>query len=300
MKIFVTGGTGFVGSYILKTLNDKGDLLKVLVREGSKPKLSVQSTEIVYGDILEPKKLPGAMAGCDAIIHLVGIIREYPARGITFHSIHYDATRHVVDAARKVGIKRIIHMSSNGADLHGKTPYQTTKWAAEEYLKASNLDWTIFRPSVIFGNPFNNTEIATQMADIIRKMPVVPVFGSGKYQLQPVAVEDVALAFSRALDFQGTIGKTYQLCGPKRLTYIEFLNEIGKALGKEKVKTISIPLNLIRPIIKALDRFAFFPITENQLTMLVDGNVCTDQLAWRELQIEPKGFDAKYLGYLSN
>ena len=298
MKIFVTGGTGFVGSYILKTFNEKGDLLKVLVREGSKPKLSVTSAEVVYGDVLEPKTLPKAMEGCDAIIHLVGIIREYPSKGVTFHALHYDATRHVVDAARRVGIKRFLHMSANGANLHGRTPYQTTKWAAEEYLKASNLDWTIFRPSVIFGDPFLNTEITTQMAEIIKKMPVVPVFGNGKYQLQPVAVEDVALAFSRSLDFNGTIGKTFQLCGPRILTYIEFLNEIGKALGKERVKTFSIPLRLIKPIVKALDRFAFLPVTHDQLTMLVEGNVCQDQLGWRALQIEPRGFEAKYLNYL--
>jgi uncharacterized protein YbjT (DUF2867 family) len=299
MKVFVTGGTGFVGSYILRSLVKKGDSLIALVRKGSKPKLAVNSVDVVYGDVMNPKELPKAMEGADAVISLVGIIREYRSKGITFYQTHYDGTRHVVDAARKVGIKRFIHMSSNGAGINANTPYQTSKWAAEEYVKASGLEWTIFRPSIIFGNPYGNTEFATQLAEIVRKAPIVPIFGDGKYQMQPVAVEDVAIAFSNAITISETIEKTYQLCGSKRLTYIELLNEIGKAIGKDKIKTLPMPLVLIKPIVKTFDRFSFFPITYTQLTMLIDGNICHDQNAWTELNIEPKGFEAANLSYLA-
>jgi len=298
MRVFVTGGTGFVGSHLIQALIQAGHQPTVLIREGSKQKLSVSTVDIAHGDVLKPETLKEPMSGCEAVIHLVGIIREYPAKGITFNALHYNATKNVVDAAQAAGIKRFVHMSANGVSVDGKTPYHTTKYLAEEYLKASSLDWTILRPSIIFGDPMGKTEMVTELAKIIKMSLVVPIFGDGSYKLQPVHVDDVAHAFSKTLSHPTSIGKTYPLCGPNVLTYKELLQIIGKAIGRSSVKTIPIPLFIIKPIVKLMQRFPFFPLTHDQLTMLVQGNTCPDQKSWNELQMEPKPFNLENLSYL--
>jgi len=299
MTVFITGGTGFVGSHLLKALVAAGHKPKVLVREGSKSKLSISNVELCSGDILRPETYASALKGCDAVINLVGIIREFPKKGITFQTLHFDATKILVDAASNAGVKRFIQMSANGADVNGVSAYETTKFAAEKYIIISHLEWTIFRPGIIFGDPLGKTEMVTELAEIIRKAPIVPIFGDGNYKLQPVAVEDVAKAFVNSLSQPETIGKTYRLCGPNVTTYKELIEIIGKALGKEHVKKMSVPLWLIKPFVAAMSRFSFFPITSDQLKLLIKGNVCENQSAWAELHIQPKPFSPEHLSYLS-
>ena len=198
MKVFVTGGTGFVGNEVLRQLVAAGHAVRALVRPGSEEKLAVRDkVEVHHGDVTEPEGLDEALAGCDAIIHLVGIIREFPSRGITFERLHVEATANVLAAARDQGVSRYLHMSSNGTDPTSTLGYHRTKWQAEEAVRASDLDWTIFRPSLIFGK---GGEFVTMLADLIRKMPMVPVIGDGRYRMQPVAVTEVAASFVRPGD----------------------------------------------------------------------------------------------------
>jgi NADH dehydrogenase len=211
------------------------------------------------------------MEGCDAVIHLVGIIREFPSRGITFEKLHAQATRNMVTAARAQGIKRYIQMSANGTRPDAHTEYHKTKWRAEETVRQSGLNWTIFRPSLIFGP---EDEFINELASIIRKTPVVPVFGGGNYRLAPVAVEDVAECFCQALQKEETIGQTYAVCGPQEYSYDELLDEIGQALDKKSVHKLHQPVFLVKPIVALMENYSAFPITSTQLTMLLEGNVC--------------------------
>ncbi len=285
MKIFVTGATGFVGGAVLRQLSGAGHVVRCLVRQGSANKLPIRNNvEVRIGDATDPATLEGIIEGCDGVIHLVGIIREFPSRGITFQRLHVEATGNLVAAAKRQGIKRYLQMSANGAAQDGSTAYHRTKWQAEELVRNSGLDWTIFRPSLIFGK---NGAFVTMLADLIRKLPVVPVFGDGQYRMSPVAVEEVAKSFALALNKPETIGRVYCCCGPASHTYDEVLDLTGKALGKEAVHKLHQPLLLMKPVVSLLEGIPRFPITSTQLTLLLEGNVC-DPAEWsRDFDIQP-------------
>jgi len=272
MKVFVTGGTGFVGREILGQLLSAGHEVRALVRDGSQDKLSGhQNLEAHLGDVTDAASLVGALDGCDAVIHLVGIIREFPGRGITFKKMHVTATENILEACDEQGVQRFLHMSSNGTRERGTTAYHRTKWQAEELVRASELDWTIFRPSLIFGR---GSEFVKMLTELIRRVPVVPVIGDGRYRMQPVSVEQVAVSFVKALAMPESIGKTYHQGGSESYTYDAILDLTGKAMGRKQVTKVHQPLFMIKPMIKMLQGFEQFPITEGQLKMLIEGNVC--------------------------
>lgn len=292
MKIFLSGGTGFVGRHVLGALLEKGHRVVVLVhkRGGS----SETGVEQVEGDITIPATFADALRGCEAAINLVGIIREFPARGVTFEKLHLEATRNIVDAAGKAGIKRFIQMSALGARPDAVSGYHRSKFLAEEYVRASGLDWTIFRPSIIFGP---GDGFANKLAGFIRGLPVVPVIGDGAYRLQPIAAADVARCFEMALEMAETRGKTYELCGPDRFTYNELLDTIGGVLGKPNVRKLRNPLPVMMFIVPLLQRFPFFPITMDQIRMLLEENICDG--TWREtFRFEPQRFADGIARYL--
>lgn len=291
MKVFLTGGTGFVGSTILQRLLKAGHRVRCLIRHGSEDKITVaKGVEIHRGDATAPESLKGALAGCDAVIHLVGIIREFPDRGITFERLHVEATANILAAARDQGIRRYLHMSANGTREGAVSPYHRSKWRAEELVRASGLDWTIFRPSVIFGK---GGEFLSLLSQLVRRLPVVPVIGDGRYRMAPVAVDDVALAFVRALETPDSLGQTYAMCGSGSYSYDELLDIVGEALGKSRVYKLHQPVFLVKPVIGLLEGVSAFPITRTQLTMLLEGNVCEDA-AWRKVfGIDAKDFAAE-------
>ncbi|GAX91324.1 complex I NDUFA9 subunit family protein [Effusibacillus lacus] len=291
MRIFLTGGTGYVGQELLQSLWMSGYQTVCLTRPGSEKKLTLvpetaDLISVAYGDVLNPESLVKGMRGCDAVIHLVGIIREFPGKGITFDKLHVEATRNVVEACKQTGIKRYVHMSALGARVGSQSGYSHTKGIAEGIVKESGLDWTIFRPSVIFGA---KDEFVNMLAGMIRKAPIVPVIGTGAYRLQPVSLKNVAEGFTRALDKPETIGQIYEVGGPQSYSYDEMIDEIALAMGKKKAK-IHMPLALMMPIIRLMEGFAFFPITRAQLTMLLEGNTCDSTGFYRTFDIRPIPF----------
>ncbi len=271
MNVFITGGSGFVGREVIRQLLAAGHHVRALVRHADRLKDFHQVDKIV-GDTTRPDTLKDQLADCDAVIHLVGIIREIPSKGVTFDKLHTLSTGHVVAAAQEQGVKRYLQMSANGTRIKATTKYHKTKWLAEEEVRNSGLDWTIFRPSLIFGP---HDEFIRMLARMIRLLPVVPVFGDGRYRLQPVHVQDVAASFVAALTKVDSIGKTYHCCGPDIYSYDELLDAIAAALGRKSgVCKLHQPLWLMKPVISAFDSLSVFPITRDQLQMLVEGNTC--------------------------
>jgi NADH dehydrogenase len=268
LRVFVTGGTGFVGTYVVNALLEHGHEAVLLIRKNNAPRgqdPSFPPISFVEGDIKDSETLKRGIPGCDAVIHLVGIIREVGDN--TFRSVHYKGTRNVVDAARSAGIKRLIHMSAEGTKPSASSQYHQTKFLAEEYLKSSGLYYTIFRPSMLFGPGDKNFTVLAQM---IRKAPFIPVIGDGRYKWQPVSVMNIAELFVLSLENKNAENKTYEVRGPEVFTFNQVLDIIMEVIGIKKPK-LHVPVGMARPIIYLFERLLPSPpITSDQLTMLLD------------------------------
>ena len=296
MKVFITGGSGFVGHEIIRQLIERKHQIKALVRNPDNIK-EYNQIEKVQGDTTLPETLNGILEGCDAIIHLVGIIREFPAQGITFQRVHTESTANIAKAAAAQGVRRILHMSANGTRAKAATGYHKSKWEAEERVRNADLDWTIFRPSLIFGP---GDEFINLLARMIKKLPLVPVLGDGRYRMQPVSVKNVAQGFVNALEVPATIGKVYHCCGPETYNYNELLDIIALALGKKtSVHKIHQPLFLVKPAVTVLQSLPFFPMTSDQLQMLLEGNTCANDIWSKDLQLDLLALSKELNTYLN-
>jgi NADH dehydrogenase len=275
-RLLITGGTGFVGSHIRPLMTDRE--LRLLVRDPSSAR-DTGPAELARGDVLDPGSLDKAMDGVDTVIHLVAIIEESGDQ--TFDRVIRQGTEHVVAAAGRAGVRRFIHMSALGARPDPSFPYLNAKWGAEKAVRGSGLDWTIFRPSVIFGP---GDGFVTVLANLIRTAPVIPVVGAGGSKFQPIAVGEVAKAYRRAIDDPGTIGQTFELGGGQTYSYEAMLDVIAAHLGKRKPK-VHLPVSLMKAIValtSPLPKAMRPPVTKEQLNMLAIDN-CTDQSATADL-----------------
>lgn len=292
MRIFLAGGTGFVGGHVQQALLAKGHSIRLLVHKSGA--LGTPGVEQVEGDVTNLPTFIDGVAGCDATINLVGIIREVPRRDVTFERLHVEATRNVISAAKHVGIKRHLQMSALGTRAVSSSGYFRSKYEAEKEIQRSGLDYTIFRPSIIFGP---KDDFINKLAGIMRLSPVMPVIGDGKYQMQPISADDVARCFAEALEKPETIGQTYELCGLDRMSYNSLLDIIGRAIGKRHVLKVHNPLSLMRLVVPVMEQLPFFPITSDQITMLVKGTTCDG--SWRKtFQFEPTGLQEGIKAYL--
>jgi len=305
MRVALFGGTGYVGSHLVDALLQAGMKPVLLVRPGHEGKVRHRLVcEVVSGELSDTEAVEKVLQGADAAIYNVGILREFPERGITFEELHYNAARRVMEAAERAGVGRFLLMSANGVKEHG-TAYQRTKFRAEQFLATTGMDWTVFRPSVIFGNPRGRNEFATQLArDIVASPLPAPLFfagllprEAGKFAFSPVHVEDVALAFAKALTTPETIGQILPLGGPKAVSWRTILTTIATVMGRQKL-TVPVPALGVSTIAAVFDRFESFPVTRDQIQMLLEGNTCGDG-AFALLGIEPTPFGSDQLQYLS-
>jgi len=297
MKIFLTGSTGFVGKRILEDLLENKYQVRCLVRKGSESKIVSyieKGVDTVNGDITDAESLTGKLAGCDTVINLVGIIREFPSKGITFEKLHYEGTANLVKAARSQGVKRFIQMSALGARPDGKTQYQQTKFRAEECVRGSGLDYTIFRPSIIFGP---EDKFVNLFANMLKTQQFVPVVGNGKYQMQPVAVENVSMGFVKSIEQKDAVGKTFHVGGPEKIEFNQIIDIIGDVLCVPPHK-IHIPVFIMSLAAEMLDWLPSFPITTDQIKMILEGNVCDEKLFFKHFDITPVCFKPGISEYL--
>jgi NADH dehydrogenase len=306
VNVSLIGGTGFVGSHLVERLIAEGHLPRLLVRPRSEAKPAWPGAcETVTGDVADRGAVADCLAGSDAAIYLIGILRENPPQGVTFDELQFHGVERTIGAARAAGVRRFLLMSANGVRPDG-TPYQRTKFRAEAALKASDLDWTVFRPSVIFGDPRGHMEFCTQLKrDIIDSPLPAPLFyagllplNAGGFQLAPVAVADVAAAFCHALTHAETIGQTYTLCGPRAYAWRDILRTIAAACGRTKVM-LPAPALAVQAAAAIFDRFPWFPITRDQIAMLLEGNSCEAGNGFEHLGLVPTAFDASALAYLN-
>jgi len=294
MRIIIAGATGFVGSALVQRLLGDGHKMLVIRRPGSKsrplPSADAPSIEL---DPSEP--ITGSVLAGDAIINLVGIIREFPWKGVTFHKAHYLVTKNLIDYAVKHGIGRFLQMSALGVGPGSRTGYQRTKYLAEQYLRESGLEWTIFKPSVIFGP---GDHLVTMFAGMIKSLPVIPVVGEGTAKLQPVHVDDVCAGFRKAITDLHTIGMTFEFGGPEILTYDQMLDVIGDVVGVRRVRKLHQPIWLMNAMASVFGWLPFFPITRDQIVMLEEGNFVSEDSYFKFFGITGRKFREGVAEYL--
>ena len=294
--ILLTGATGFVGLNLLKLLIKEGYRVRCLVRNPESPLLPVtDSLQAVRGDILNPADITSAIDGdIDTVIHLVGILRE--SKGVTYEAMHVDATRNVVEAMVEKGVKRYLHMSALGTRPNAMSLYHKTKWAAEEIVRASGLDFTIFRPSVIFGREDKFTNL---FAGFIRSLPLLAVPGTGKNLMQPVYIDNLTAFVLHSIKDKASVGAVYDVAGPEKLTFDEIIDKIASFTGRRALK-MHVPLALMgvgAALAEVL--LANPPITRAELPMLAEDNVTEDNALTGMHSIKMVSMDEGFRKYLS-
>ena len=296
MKVALFGGTGFVGNYLVRALLEAGHEPSLLVREGSESKVAEpERCRITTGGIDSEDAIERTLDDCTAVIYNIGLLREFPRKGITFENAHYEGVRRVIEAARKCGARRFLLMSANGVKTPG-TPYQDTKYRAEQLLKSSGLDWTVFRPSIIFGDSGGQQEITRQLyTELVR--PPVPAVAFPGVVMSPVAIEDVADAFVNVLSSADAVGKTYVLGGPEELTWEEMIRRVAAAAERRKL-VLPMPLGIMKFAATLFDWLPFFPATRDQLTMLEEGNTAPPGPLEQLISRPAAAFTPEALAYL--
>ncbi len=294
LKILVTGGTGFVGTHLVNALLRRGHEVAVLARRpGASRNRYNRPVEGVPGDVLDPASIQNAARGRDAVVHLVGIIAEKGDQ--TFDRMHREAAGNVVEGMRAAGVRRLLHMSAMGSFDDSPSEYGRTKAAGEALVRASGLDWTVFRPSVVFGP---GDGFVSLLAEIVRRNPLfIPVIGPGTTRFQPVSVYDLARIFADTLEKPETVGRAFEVGGPRTFTLNDIYREIAAAVGKARKPLVHLPMwwgRFLAGRFEAAARRGWIdapPLTRDQLKSLERDNAAdlTDTLAvfggpWHELR----------------
>jgi uncharacterized protein YbjT (DUF2867 family) len=311
MKVLLTGATGFVGSEILKQLIAAGHQIRVIARD-PKNHLPINNPqiEVFNGNIIHAPSISGCMDGIEAVLHIVGIIVESEEN--TYDRVHRVGTQNVVNEAKKAKVKRFIHMSSLGTRENARSQYHQTKWAAEEIVRASGLDWTIFRPSVIYGPNDSFVNFFAKMMQFPRNVLnlfTVPLIDGGNNKLQPIPVTDVAKCFVGALEKPESVKKVYDLCGPEPLAMKDVLKAIATAIDKDSIETCPIgvlkglfiqpkvlltyiPMPMARVMARIMETFfSKPPLNRDQLIMIQEDNVGDPSPAIKDFGIDPPKFE---------
>ncbi len=271
---------------MLARLLEQGHSVRALVRTVPPRPQAQPQIEYAPGDVVSGEGLNAGMQGCDAVVHLVGIIVEKGRN--TFEAVHHIGTRNVVEAARRTGIRRFVHMSALGVGADGVAAYQTSKWRGEEEVRRSGIPYCILRPSLIFGP---GDGFVTQMMDTMRKAPVVrPVPGDGKPKFRPVFIDDVTFCFEKALTSESATNQTVELGGADELTLNEVLAEIARC-AEVKKPAVHVPMPLMAFGAAIIEKILPNPpVTTDQLKMLREGSTCDIGPMKRIFGIEPRGF----------
>jgi NADH dehydrogenase len=229
-RYVVLGGTGFIGSHLLATLADAGHRITVLSRNREQRRAInvLPNVRTISTDVYDRASLEKYIAGNDAVVNLVGILNE--TGDATFTHAHVDLTATLIAACRQAGVRRIHLMSSLNAGNRA-SKYLKTRGEAEAQVRNSGMDWTIYRPSVVYGN---GDSFVSRFLKLLRMGPVLPV-AQPHAKFQPAYVRDVAEAIRRCLDDRSSIGKIHELYGPDTLELIAIVRMIRDAAGLRRM-----------------------------------------------------------------
>lgn len=323
--VAVTGASGFVGRNVCRELLAQGYTVRGLVRNRKKAVEALPASDrltLTTGDALDARALDDLLAGCHACINLVGIIREVrePGNTQTFQKLHTDTARALVQACDRAGVRRFVQMSALGvSDVH-VSEYQRTKFEAESVIRKSGLDWTIFRPSLIHGVGGEFIEMARNWATGLEPpylfLPYftrsqedkrVPLGGVEQIipNIAPVAVEDVAAAFVKAISTPATVGEVYNLVGSETIAWPELLTHIRDNVSHANsgLSPFGIPGDIAAVAAMGADLVglgSLLPFDEGMARMGAQDSTATLDKLKADLAISPRPFRQSFLAYASS
>jgi len=291
MRVLVTGGSGFVGSHVVPALLDAGHEVRALAR-GARAASLPSAVEIVRGDVADASRTRAAVEGIDACVHLVAVIVERGSQ--TYASTNVAGTENVVRACTDAGVRRMLHLSALGAGPDERFPYLASKWRGEEIVRASSLDWTILRPSVLHGP---GAGFFRPIVWSLRWMPVYPLPLGGRTRFQPLAVTDLAACVVRALE-GAAVNETIDAGGPEAMDFRAIAELVARALGKKR-KMIAVPVAAARPFAFIQGLRAEPLVTNEQLDMVALDNTCDADAIVRAFGVHPARMEDTDLRWLA-
>jgi nucleoside-diphosphate-sugar epimerase len=275
MKVLVTGGTGVVGNAALAALIRAGHEVRLFSRHAAE---AVQAwpggVEARPGDIADPASVQGAAAGCQAILHIAGIVAESGPHA-TFQRVNIDGTANILAEATRSRVRRFVYVSSLGAD-RGTSDYHRSKFAAEELVRAWPGAWVVLRPGNVYGP---GDEVISLLLRMVRSLPAVPVVGRGDQPFQPIWHEDLGAAIGQALEREDVAHRTLELAGTETTTIDELLDALARITQRDPAR-LPLPALLARLGAKVASAVGVStPVDEGQITMLEEGSLIEDPAA---------------------
>jgi uncharacterized protein YbjT (DUF2867 family) len=277
MKVLLTGATGFTGSHVLPLLLDAGWSVRCFVRDpGQLPMAMRGRIEVVRGDLDDAESFRGACVGCDALVNVA--------------SIGFGHGPGIVDAAVAAGIQRALFVSTTAIFTQLNAPSKVRRIEAESAIMRSGLDWTILRPTMIYGTARDRN--ICRLIRYVSRFPVLPVFGSGTYLQQPVHVADLAMAIVAALESKAAAGRAYNISGKAPLTYNDLVRTVARLLERRMV-IVHLPYRPVVAALAPLEKLGVrLPVKGEQILRLNEHKAFPHDDAGRDFGFAPRPFAA--------
>jgi uncharacterized protein YbjT (DUF2867 family) len=280
--VTVFGGTGFLGRRVVRHLGETGDTVRIASRH---PSRTEGSAEQIVADVHDRRSVEAAVAGADGVVNTVSLYVEHGRE--TFWSVHVEAAAQVARAARRAGVKRLVHLSGISASASSASRYIRSRGEGEEAVQAAFPGAVIIRPAVMFAR---DDDFLTTILRLLRRLPVYPLFGDGRTRLQPVYVEDVAAAIVQVLRLSETLNRIYELAGPRVYSYTELLQTIAREAGLRPI-LMRIPFAAWYALASFAEVLPRPPLTRNQVELMQVDTTASNRPGFRELGISPRSLE---------
>jgi uncharacterized protein YbjT (DUF2867 family) len=271
MRVAITGGTGFVGGHLARRLTSEGNEVVLIARgmDQREPEIYKLKNAVFFpSDLSSQSELEKAFTGCDSIVHCAGINREIGKQ--TYERVHVEGTRNVIEAARQAGVRKLVLLSFLRARPNCGSGYHESKWAAEELVRASGLDYTIFKAGVIYGL---GDHMLDHLSHALHTFPVFALVGMKDRPVRPLAVEDLAGIIEASLTDLRLSRKTIAIAGPEEMLLGEAVRRVSKTIGRHPLM-IRLPVALHRALAWAAELTMKIPlVSQAQVQILSEGVV---------------------------
>jgi len=267
-RICIFGGSGFIGRSIVVQANRLGHMVTVACRHPEKARdlLLNGAKKVLKVDLCDGQGVDEAVSEADVVINLVGLL--YEKGRYTFKNAHVHGTQHILAACTRHQVQQYLHMSALGVEKNSDALYAVTKKEAQECVQHSNLNWTIFRPSVVYGA---RDQFINKFNKLFHLLPVFPVFAA-QTKFQPIWVEDVARAFVSSIDCKEVSHQSYDLVGSSTLSMIEILHTVLRVQNRSRL-LLPVPNFMAKVMAKGFSLLPFPPLTPDQLRLLEQDNI---------------------------